>query len=60
MEELRKWLNKRKFQVHLTAFLLILLPSAGLYFAAEQGAMAGIFLLLGLVVLGNLVAMSVP
>jgi hypothetical protein len=60
MNNLRKWLDQRKFPVHLAAFLLIALPSIGLYFAAGQGELLAIYALLGLIVLGNLLAMSVP
>jgi hypothetical protein len=60
MENLRDRLNQRKFAVHLAAFLLIVLPSIGLYFAAGQGMAAAIYILIGLVALGNLLAMSVP
>lgn len=54
------WLNRRKFAVHLAAFLLISLSSLGLYFTAGQSWLAAIYVLIGLVVLGNLLAMSVP
>ena len=60
MDNLGKWLNQRKFAVHLAAFLLMVLPPVGLYFAAEQGTLLEIYSLLGMVVVGNLLAMSVP
>jgi hypothetical protein len=60
MDSLRKWLNQRKFAVHLAGFLLIVLSSIGLYFAAGQGSLAAIYVLLAMVILGNLLAMSVP
>lgn len=60
MNNLKKWPEQHKFIVHLVAFLLISLPSVGLYFAAEQGAFVAVYTLLGLVVLGNLLAMSIP
>lgn len=59
MKTLQKWLEKRKFAVHLAAFALIILPSAVLYFAAQQGAQGWTWALLALVAAGNLLAISV-
>ena len=52
-----KWLNKDIFKIHLLAFVLMVLPAVLLYFAAQRSADFWIWLLLGLVVLGNLLAL---
>jgi len=56
----RHWLHQRRFQAHLLAFALMILPPLPLYFAAQQGANLWIWLLIGLVVIGNLLAIGVP
>ncbi len=53
---MQAWMKAHKFETHLAAFLLIALPSAALYPAAEAEAYALIWALLGLVGLGNLLA----
>ncbi len=59
MSNLVKWLNNHKFAVQVSAFFLMILPSIALYFAAQQGAIVIIWVLLAGVVLGNLLAISV-
>ncbi|MBU0511915.1 MAG: hypothetical protein KJ638_09480 [Chloroflexi bacterium] len=56
---MKEWLRAHKFQAHLTAFLLMVIPSVGLYFAANAGVTALIWGLLGVFALGNLLAMVV-
>ena len=51
-----QWLKEHKFEAHLTAFLMMIIPSAGLYFAAQGEATGLIWALLGLFVLANLFA----
>lgn len=53
-------LSKRKFQAYLLAFALMILPPVPLYLAARQGREAWVWLLIGLVVIGNLLAIVVP
>jgi len=53
------WLQKRKFEVHLTSFVLMVLASVGLYFAASAHVIGLIWGLLGLFALGNLLTMAV-
>jgi hypothetical protein len=48
------WLRKHKFEAHLIAFLLMILPPIPLYLAAQEGAQSWIILLLVPVVMGNL------
>jgi hypothetical protein len=54
-----KWLNNHKFTVHMSAFFLMILPPIPLYFAAQQGAIVWSWVLLAIVVLGNLLAISI-
>jgi hypothetical protein len=50
-------MEKNKFRAHTLAFLLMVFPAAGLFFAAEAGSGLWIGLLLSLVILGNLLAL---
>ena len=59
MQNLVKWLNDHKFAVHLSAFILMILPPIALYFAAQEGATVWIWGLLAVVFLGNLLAISI-
>lgn len=59
MMKLPDWLDKYKFEAHLVAFLLMSLPPLPLYLAAQYGRVDWIWALLGLVVLGNLLALVV-
>jgi hypothetical protein len=54
-----KWLRKNTFKVHLVAFLLMIIPPALLYFAAERGDPDLIWPLLGLIIAGNLLVLLV-
>ena len=53
------WLREHKFEAHLLAFSLMILPAVGLYFAARRGSQSWIWALLGVFVLGNLLAVVV-
>ena len=57
MQELKKSLAANKFRVHTAAFLLILLPSALMFPAAQAGWLGWIWFLLALVIAGNLLAL---
>jgi hypothetical protein len=59
MAEFLKKLSKYKFETHLTAFLLMTLPSIGLFYAAQRGAIAWIWGLLGLIILANVLVLLV-
>jgi hypothetical protein len=52
-------LRAHKFESHLTAFLLMIFSSGGLYFAAERGSTGGIWGLMCLFVLANIIALVV-
>ena len=54
---MQKWLTKNKFEIHLLAFLLMMLPPIPLYYAAENSDTGLIWALLGFVILGNLLAL---
>jgi hypothetical protein len=60
MNKFRDTLRQRKFALHLTALLLMLLPPVPMYFAAQNGETTLIWFLIGFVVLGNLIAIIVP
>jgi hypothetical protein len=53
------WLQKHKFTAHLTAFMLMMLASAGLYMATNTDRTSLIWALLGLFFLANLAAMAI-
>ena len=59
MQTFQQFLSAHKFQAHLLAFLLMVLPPAGMYLAARAGAFTWIWILLAIVVLGNLLAIVV-
>lgn len=48
------WLREHKFEAHLIAFLLMILPPIPMYFAAQTGAEVWIYILITPVILGNL------
>jgi hypothetical protein len=52
-----KWLRAHTFQVHLVAFLLMVLPPIPLYRAALNGNTGVMVLLLGAVILGNILVL---
>ncbi|NLG72419.1 MAG: hypothetical protein GX495_10305 [Chloroflexi bacterium] len=58
MSQILNWLSKNKTRVHLLAFLLTMLPSIPLYFAARSGSVGLVWVLIGLVILGNLLAVA--
>ncbi len=53
------WLREHKFESHLTAFLLMVGPSAVLYFTIQGKADGPIWALLGVFIVGNLLAMVI-
>jgi hypothetical protein len=56
MTTLLSKLSDHKFQVHTLAFLLMVIPPVFMYLAAVQSATGWIWLLIGLVASGNLLA----
>jgi hypothetical protein len=59
MKNFLTWLGERKFEAHLGIFLAMILCSAGLYFAAQSGALGWIWTLLGIFALVNLLVILV-
>jgi len=57
---MKRWLQRYKFQVTLTVFLLMLLPAVPLYYSIQAGAIMISLLLLALIMLGNLLALIIP
>jgi hypothetical protein len=51
-------MQKHAYRVHSTAFVLMILSSAGLYFAARAGSSGWIFVLLGLFIMGNVLLLG--
>lgn len=46
-----------KYKVHFTAFILMMTPPAFLYLAAQNNWIEWIWLLLGIIALGNVLAL---
>ena len=59
MKKTIRQLRERKFQAHLAVFLALIFSSLGLYFAAQQENVNTMWVLLVIVVLGNLLAVVV-
>jgi hypothetical protein len=60
MSNFRLWLGQHRFQAYLASFTLMIVPPLPLFFAARQDESAWIWLLIGLVVTGNLLAIAIP
>lgn len=59
MKSGKEWLSSHKFETHLTAFLLIILPAIPLFYVAQLESNAWIWGLLSLVILGNLLELAI-
>lgn len=59
MRRIVEFLRDYKFESYLVAFALMVLPPIPLYFAAQQGAMGWLWGLIGVVLLGNIIALVV-
>jgi len=51
------WLSENKYQVHLTAFLLMMVSAVGMFLAAQNDIDVLIWMLIGVVAIANLVVM---
>ena len=49
------WLSENKYQVHLTAFLLMIVSAVGMFLAARNDIDVLIWVLIGVVAFANLV-----
>lgn len=52
-----QWLRKHTFETHLIAFLVMTLPAIALYFAAQSNLPGVIWILIGIVIAGNLLVL---
>jgi hypothetical protein len=59
MTRLLNWTRKHKFETHVAAFLLMILPPIAMYLAATQGATQWTWILIGFVITGNLLVLIV-
>jgi hypothetical protein len=59
MDNLKQNLRENKFKLHLTALLMMLIPPIPMFWAAQNGASGLIWLLLGIIILGNLIVIIV-
>lgn len=57
---MKAWIKKHSFQIHTVAFLTMILPAIPMFYAAKSGNDPFIFLLIGLVVVGNILVLFVP
>ena len=51
------WLHTHRYAAHLVAFILMVLPPLPMYYFAQRDATGWVWALLGIVILGNLVAL---
>lgn len=56
---MKDWLTKHSFEAYSLVFLLITLPASGLYLAARGGVEVVIWLLLGLIAVGNFLVLFI-
>lgn len=59
MTSIISWIREHKFEAHLTAFLLMVVPSALLYFTNQTETAGLTWGLLGIFVAGNVLAMLI-
>lgn len=60
MKSLKEKISRNKLQLHLISFFLMLLPPLALYRLAQSGSDGWLWILIGIVVLGNILAILVP
>jgi hypothetical protein len=60
MKPFFQWLKQMQFQAYGIAFTLMIVPSFGLYYAAQQQSTPWIWALIGIVVFANVLAMLIP
>jgi hypothetical protein len=51
------WLQTNRYSAHLVAFFLMILPPLPMYYCAQRGATGWVWALLGIVILGNVIAL---
>lgn len=60
MKHFYRWLKQVRFQAYGIAFILMIVPSFGLYYAAQRQSTPWIWALVGVVVFANILAMLIP
>ena len=55
---LMDWFKKHKFETSLVALLLMILPPLPMVFYAQSGKTSWVWLLLGVIILGNVLAIA--
>lgn len=53
-----EWLKKHKVETSLVALLLMILPPLPMVFYAQSGKMGWVWFLLGIIILGNVLAIA--
>jgi len=59
MSNIYRYFNEHKFESYVIAFLLMTIPPLLMYYAAQDGNISLIFVLLGFIVLGNLLVLMI-
>lgn len=57
---MRRYLGQNKFRAYSVAFFLMIVPAIPLYIAGERGLTGWIWLLIGIIVIGNMLAILIP
>lgn len=60
MKSLKEKISRNKLRLHLISFFLMILPPLALYRVGQSGSDGWIWILLGVVILGNVLAILVP
>ena len=60
MRRFQSWLSQIKFELHLIAFILMVLSPIGMYFAAQGNASGWTWVMLWVVIVANLLVVIVP
>lgn len=60
MKSLKEKISRNKLRLHLISFFLMILPPLALYRLAYGGENVWLWILIGVVVLGNILAILVP
>lgn len=60
MRRFQSWLSQKKFELHLIAFVLMMMSPIGMYLAAQGNASGWTWVLLWVVIVANLLVVIVP
>jgi hypothetical protein len=53
-------LSENKYKIYVLAFLMMVIPPLPMFYAAQQGAIVLIWILLGVIVLANILVFLIP